>query len=137
VPVPRRLIAAGPTGETTLAWTVAQDLMALYQITDADQARTRADELITRLGTCPIPEIAKLGRTLHAWRTELLAHFDHPDTSNGPTENLNLKIQNTKRIARGYRNFTHYRLRLLLNHGRIHEDHTPTRIRTRRPSFVA
>jgi hypothetical protein len=53
------------------------------------------------------------------------------------TENLNLKIKNTKRIARGYRNFEHYRLRLLLNHGRIHEDHTPTRIRTRHPSFVA
>jgi transposase len=131
------LIAGDPTGETTLAWTVAQDLMALYQLTDPDQAHTRANELITRLRQCPIPEIAKLGRTLHAWRSELLAHFDHPDLSNGPTENLNLKIKNTKRIARGYRNFTHYRLRLLLNHGRIHEDHTPTRIRTRRPRFVA
>jgi len=131
------LIAGDPTGETTLAWTVAQDLMALYQITDPDQARTRATELITNLRSCPIPEIAKLGRTLHAWRTELLAHFDHPDITNGPTENLNLKIKNTKRIARGYRNFKHYRLRLLLNHGRIHEDHTPTRIRTRRPRFVA
>jgi transposase len=131
------LIAGDPTGETTLAWTVAQDLMALYQMSDPDQGRTRAGELITNLRQCPIPEIAKLGRTLHAWRTEMLAHFDHPDVSNGPTENLNLKIKNTKRIARGYRNFKHYRLRLLLNHGRIHEDHTPTRIRTHRPSFVA
>ena len=131
------LIAGDPTGETTLAWTIAQHLMALYQITDPDQACTRATELITNLRSCPIPEIAKLGRTLHAWRTELLAHFDHPDITNGPTESLNLKIKNTKRIARGYRNFKHYRLRLLLNHGRIHEDHTPTRIRTRRPRFVA
>ena len=39
------------------------------------------------------------------WRDELAAHFAHPDVSNGPTENLNLKIKNTKRIARGYRNF--------------------------------
>jgi hypothetical protein len=31
---------------------------------------------------------------------ELCAHFDHPDVSNGPTENLNLKIKNTKRTAR-------------------------------------
>jgi transposase len=131
------LIAGDPTGETTLAWTVAQDLMAFYQLSDPDQARTRAGELITNLRQCPIPEIAKLGRTLHAWRTEMLAHFDHPNISNGPTENLNLKIKNTKRIARGYRNFKHYRLRLLLNHGRTHEDHTPTRIRTHRPSFVA
>ena len=27
----------------------------------------------------------------------------------------------TKRIARGYRNFGHYRLQLVLNHGRIRE----------------
>jgi transposase len=131
------LIAGDPTGETTLAWTVAQDLMALYQLTDPEQAHTRATELITNLRSCPIPEIAKLGRTLHAWRGELLAHFNHPDVSNGPTENLNLKIKNTKRIARGYRNFTHYRLRLLLNHGRTRKDHSPTRIRTRCPRFVA
>jgi hypothetical protein len=37
---------------------------------DPDQGRTRASELITNLRGCPIPEIAKLGRTLHAWRTE-------------------------------------------------------------------
>jgi hypothetical protein len=36
--------------------------------------------------------------------------------SNGTTENPNLKTKNTKRIARGYRGFEHYRLRLLLNH---------------------
>jgi Transposase len=68
----------------------------------------------------------------------LCAHFDHPAVSNGPTENLNLKIKNTKRlIAGGYRNFRHYRLRLLLNHGRIHDDHSPARIRTRRPRIAA
>ena len=49
-----------------------------------------------------------------------------------------MKIKNAKRVAdRGYRNFDHYRLRLLLNHGRIHEDRSPTRIRTRRPRFAA
>ena len=103
----------------------------------ADRASTQATELITALRECPIPELARLGRTLHAWRVELLARFDHPAVSNGPTENLNLKIKNTKRVARGYRNFDHYRLRLLLNHGRIHEDHSPTRIRTRAPRFAA
>jgi transposase len=111
--------------------------MDLYRLDDPAQARARAGQLITDLRECPIPELARLGRTLHAWRDELCAHFDHPDVSNGPTENLNLKIKNTKRIVRGYRNFDHYRLRLLLNHGRIHEDHSPTRIRTRAPRFAA
>jgi transposase len=121
------LIAGDPDGEVTLAWTVAQDLMDLYRLEDPDLARTRAAALIADLRSCPIGELARLGRTLDAWRAELCAHFDHPDVSNGPTENLNLKIKNTKRIARGYRNFDHYRLRLLLNHGRIHDDHSPTR----------
>ena len=131
------LIAGDPDGEVTLAWTVAQDLMELYQLDDPDTARAQAEVLISDLRACPIPELARLGRTLHAWRVELCAHFDHPAVSNGPTENLNLKIKNTMRIARGYRNFAHYRLRLLLNHGRIREHHSPTRIRTRRPSLAA
>lgn len=131
------LLAGDPAGELTLAWTVAQDLMALYQLTDPAHARQRAQTLIADLRGCPIPELARLGRTLHAWRDELCAHFDHPAVSNGPTENLNLKVKNTKRIARGYRKFAHYRLRLLLNHGRIREDQPPTRIRTCRPRIAA
>ena len=131
------LLAGDSTGEVTLAWAVAQDLMALYQLPDPAQARRRAETLIADLRGCPIPELARLGRTLHAWRHELCAHFDHPAVSNGPTENLNLKIKNTKRIARGYRKFAHYRLRLLLNHGRIREDQPLTRIRTCRPRFAA
>ena len=131
------LVAGDPHGEVTLAWTIAQDLMALYQLDDPDLARARAEQLITDLRACPIDELARLGRTLHAWRTELCAHFTNPTVSNGPTENLNLKIKNTKRTARGFRNFAHYRLRLLLNHGRIREDQSPTRIRTRRPRFAA
>jgi transposase len=131
------LIAGDPDGEVSLAWTVAQDLMDLYRLDDPDSARARAKTLTADLRDCPIGELARLGRTLHAWRAELCAHFDHPDVSNGPTENLNLKIKNTKRIARGYRNFDHYRLRLLLNHGRIQKDHSPTRIRTRAPRLAA
>jgi transposase len=111
--------------------------MALYRLDDPARARARTADLVAALRTCPIAELARLGRTLHVWREELAAHFDHPTVSNGPTENLNLKIKNTKRLARGYRNFDHYRLRLLLNHGHIHEDHSLTRIRTHAPRFAA
>jgi transposase len=131
------LVAGDPDGEVTIAWTIAQQIMALYQHRGPVKAHAQVTELIAALRSCPIAELARLGRTLHAWRDELVAHFDHPAMSNGPTENLNLKIKNTKRVARGYRNFEHYRLRLLLNHGRIHEDHSPTRIRTRAPRFAA
>jgi hypothetical protein len=63
-------------------------------------------------------------------RTSTTRRIERPETEPQP------EIKNTKR-ARGYRNFDHYRLRLLLNHGRIHEDHLPTRIRTCASRFVA
>ena len=35
------LVAGDPDGEVTIAWTIAQQVMALYQHDDPDQARTR------------------------------------------------------------------------------------------------
>src|SRR6185312_8717273 len=116
-----------PPGPSSRTW------MRCYQLRDASAAAA----VITAARDCPVPEIARLGRTLHTWRTEFLAHFAYTDVSNGPTEALNLKIKNTKRTARGFRNFGNYRLRLLLNHGRIQNNHQTSRIRTRRPSLVA
>ncbi|MDI3313938.1 MAG: ISL3 family transposase [Mycobacterium sp.] len=127
------LLAGDPDGEVTAAWTIAQDLMRCYQLRDASAAAA----VITAARDCPVPEVARLGKTLHTWKAEFLAHFAHTDVSNGPTESLNLKIKNTKRTARGFRNFDNYRLRLLLNHGRIQHNHETSRIRTRRPSLVA
>lgn len=61
----------------------------------------------------PIPEVARLGRTLKAWKREILAYW-HTDRSNaGPTEAINNVIETTRRIARGFRNFDNYRLRIL------------------------
>jgi hypothetical protein len=94
--------------------------------------KAAAEKLITTAKSCPFREITRLGRTLTAWRTEFLARFDHPACPNGPTECLNLQVKNTKRAARGYRSFTNYRLRLLLNHGLIRDDQATARIQTRR-----
>ena len=61
----------------------------------------------------PIPEVARLGRTLKSWKREILAYW-HTDRSNaGPTEAINNVIETTRRIARGFRNFENYRLRIL------------------------
>ena len=131
------LDAGDPHGQVTAAWLVAQHLMAAYAAPDRTAGRDAAEHAITLALTCPVPEVTRLGRTLRTWRGEYLARFDQPDVSNGPTECLNLKIKNTKRVARGYRNFGNYRLRLLLNHGLLRDDQATTRIRTRRPSFAA
>ena len=64
--------------------------------------------------SCPIPEIARLGRTLKTWRAEFLAYFDTKGASSGGTEAINGLIELARRIARGFRNYDNYRLRMLL-----------------------
>ena len=51
--------------------------------------RRLAAHLIESLPACPIPEIARLGRTLRKWKDALDAYFDTGGASNGPTEAIN------------------------------------------------
>ena len=78
------------------------------------QGRRLAARLVERLPACPIPEIARLGRTLRKWKDAFLAYFDTSGASNGPTEAINGIIELGRRTARGYRNPTNYQLRMLL-----------------------
>jgi transposase len=73
--------------------------------------------VISLFPTCPIPEVARLGPTLKQWKAAILACFDTSCASNGPTEAINGAIETTRRIARGFRNFTNYRLICLLAAG--------------------
>jgi transposase len=82
----------------------------------AQRTRPRATDrkkIIASFPTCPIPEIARLGRTLRQWKTAFLAYFDAVDSSNG-TEAIKGLIELNRRIARGFRSRHNYRLRMLL-----------------------
>ena len=57
--------------------------------------------------------------------------------SNGPTEAVNLLIKKVKRVGHGFRNFTNYRLRLLLYCGVAWQTHQTAKLRGRSPCFVA
>ena len=59
-----------------------------HQATPA-HGRRLAARLVESLPTCPIPEIARLGRTLRRWKDAFLAYFDTAGASNGPTEAIN------------------------------------------------
>ena len=78
------------------------------------QGRRLAAHLVERLPTCPIPEIARLGRTLRKWKDALDAYFDTGRASNGPTEAIDGIIELGRRTARGYRNPTNYQPRMHL-----------------------
>ncbi len=70
------LAAGDPDGETTLAWQIAQALRGCYHARQLPDGRRQADAMLDTLHTCPIPEAARLGRSLRSWRPELLAYFD-------------------------------------------------------------
>lgn len=103
--------------EVYVAWRCAQDLRAAYQARDTVEGRRRAEKILASFHTCPIPEVARLGRTLRRWREAFLAYFDTNRANNGGTEAVNGIIELHRRLARGYRNRDNYRLRMLLAAG--------------------
>ncbi|GIG30839.1 ISL3 family transposase [Cellulomonas marina] len=103
--------------EVYIAWRCAQDLRAAYRTKDTAEGRRRAEKILASFHTCPIAEVARLGRTLRRWQQAFLAYFTTDRANNGGTEAVNGIIELHRRIARGYRNRDNYRLRMLLAAG--------------------
>jgi transposase len=131
------LQAGDPNLEVTIAWHCYQRLRGTYHHPEPREGRRQAEKLLDRLPTCPIPEIARLGRTLRSRRAEFLAYFDTDGANNGPTEAINLLVEKIRRIGHGFRNFDNYRLRLQLHCGVIWHTPLTPRIRNRSPRLVA
>ena len=60
---------------------------------------------------------ADRGRTLARRAADVLAYFDRPGTSNGPTEAINGRLEHLRGSALGFRNLTNYIARSLLETG--------------------
>ncbi len=64
-----------------------------------------------------LTEVITLGRTLKKRAEDVLAYFDRPGTSNGPTEAINGRLEHLRGSALGFRNLTNYIARSLLESG--------------------
>jgi transposase len=64
-----------------------------------------------------LTELRRLGRTLKQRADDVLAYFDRPGTSNGPTEAINGRLEHLRGSALGFRNLTNYIARCLLEAG--------------------
>ncbi len=62
--------------EVHIAWQCAQRVRAAYAHPDPARGRQLAEQVVAGFPSCPIPEIARLGRTLHQWKDAFLARFD-------------------------------------------------------------
>ena len=119
----RAVIADERHDEVYVAWQCAQQLRAAYKAKNPVEGRRIAEKVLASLPTCPIPEIKRLGKTLRQWREAFLAYFDTGRASNGGTEAINGLIELHRRVARGFRNREHYRLRMLLIGGGLSHPH--------------
>jgi transposase len=113
------LQAGDPNWEVTIAWSCYQRLRSAFTTQSLRDGKKIALGVLEAFHTCPVPEIARLGRTLRAWRQQFLAYFTTGRTTNGGTEAINGIIELHRRIARGFRNPANYRLRMILAAGKI------------------
>ena len=111
------LRAGDPNNEILGAWLAKESVRDALDADGVADATVLLDKTITGCLTDPVGEIRALGTTLQRWRSEILAHHVTA-ASNGPTEGLNLLVKEVKRCGRGFENFEHYRLRVLLRAGR-------------------
>ena len=131
------LAAGDPTAELAAAWQGKELLRAVYQAVGPMAARAALDRFYRWCDGVQIPELSRLARTVRAWEAEILAFHATDGCSNGPTEAINLLIKKVKRVGHGFRNFTNYRLRLLLHCGVRWQTHRTARLRGRFPRLVA
>jgi transposase len=131
------LAAGDPGGEVAAAWQGKELLRAVYRAVGPAAAGAALDRFYHWADGVQIPELSRLAGTVRAWEAEILAFHATEGCSNGPTEAVNLLIKKVKRVGHGFRNFTNYRLRLLLHCGVRWQTHRTARLRGRSPRFVA
>ena len=106
--------------DVEVTWVAYQRLIAAYRHRDRAAGRSELAELINSLRTgvpTGLVELKKLGRTLGVRAGDILAYFDRPGTSNGPTEAINGRLEHLRGSALGFRNLEHYIARSLLETG--------------------
>lgn len=114
------LFAAEAHVEVEATWGIYQRTVAAYRQPNRKQGHALMATLIESLRT-GIPktlnELVTLGRTLNKRAADILAYFDRPGTSNGPTEAINGRLEHLRGSALGFRNLTNYIARSLLESG--------------------
>jgi transposase len=101
-------------------WRIYQRLIAAYRDPNKAQGSKIMQALINSLRhgvPTALTELHRLGRTLYRRAADVLAYFDRPGTSNGPTEAINGRLEHLRGSALGFRNLTNYVARSLLETG--------------------
>jgi transposase len=106
--------------EVEATWGIYQKTILAYRAKDKTFGHWYLEQVIDTIQTgipAALVEVKKLADTLTKRRADVLAFFDHPGTSNGPTEAINGRLEYLRGIALGFRNITNYVARSLLHSG--------------------
>lgn len=101
-------------------WGAYQRIVSAYRQPDRRAGKTELAAVIKTIShgvPAGLPELSRLGRTLKQRAADVLAYFDRPGTSNGPTEAINGRLEHLRGTALGFRNLTNYITRSLLDTG--------------------
>ncbi|MBB6121086.1 transposase [Nocardiopsis algeriensis] len=114
------LFAADEHVEVEATWGIYQRMITAYRHPDRARGRELMAALISLLGhgvPSLLTELITLGRTLKKRAADVLAYFERPGTSNGPTEAINGRLEHLRGSALGFHNLTNYIARSLLETG--------------------
>jgi len=106
--------------EVEATWGIYQRIVAAYRTSDRVAAKAPLAKVIDSIShgvPQDLTELITLGRTLNRRAVDVLAYFDQPRTSNGPTEAINGRLEHLRGTALGFRNLTNYITRSLLETG--------------------
>jgi transposase len=114
------LFATDDHVQVEATWGIYQRMVGAYREPDRALGKTMMIKLIDSLSSgvpSVLTELITLGRTLKKRAADIMAYFDRPGTSNGPTEAINGRLEHLRGSALGFRNLTHYIARALLESG--------------------
>ena len=88
-----------------VTWSVYQNIIDAYRDPNKICGKALVQAEINTLTCTRVPrglsELMTLGRTLKRRAGDILAYFDHPHTSNGPTEAINGRLEHLRGSALG------------------------------------
>ena len=88
-----------------VTWSAYQNIIDAYRAPDTAAGKAMMEAEINTLTSTRVPrsltELITLGRTLKRRAGDILAYFDHPHTSNGPTEAINGRLEHLRGSALG------------------------------------
>jgi transposase len=90
--------------EVEATWGIYQRMIAAYREPDRTRGRELMQKLIhsvSRGVPAALTEVTTIGRTLNKRAADILAYFDRPGTSNGPTEAINGRLEHLRGSALG------------------------------------